>query len=100
MLAHARFRWTIWPLVLVATMLGIYGAWSFHGAGRTWFDGDLEPGAAGAVERPGPVDAEHRRDQDQRPDRPSEPGMGEHRAGHPVPLPNVLGKSPMSIHAG
>jgi signal transduction histidine kinase len=38
MLAHARSRWTIWPLALVAMMLSIYGAWAFHGAGRTWFE--------------------------------------------------------------
>jgi len=38
MLARARARWAIWPLVLVATMLGIYGAWAFHSAGRTWFE--------------------------------------------------------------
>jgi signal transduction histidine kinase len=31
-------RWAIWPLVLVATALGIYGAWAFRGAGRTWFE--------------------------------------------------------------
>src|SRR5215472_9658678 len=38
MLRRLGSRWAIWPLVLVATALSVYGAWVFRGVGHTWFE--------------------------------------------------------------